>query len=181
MPAAGDRRLAGAIAVSLLLHGALIGLILPGTAPSRVAAPPLHAVLLPAPQVEAALPAVLHDTLSEESALADLPPPVAPPPTRAALAAARPPASATEHAPAAAGLPADHLLYPLEAVAAGIEGEVRVRITLDAAGAIAEASIARGSGHAVLDAAALRAAYAVGRLPGAPAGEALLPVIFRLR
>ncbi len=177
--APGERRFLLALAVSLLLHGALIGLSVPAAAPPRPALPVLHALLLPASDTDAPLPAVLHDTLSEETPLAEVPP--VPQPAQAAIEPARARDNELPREARAATKTADTLLYPPEAVAAGIEGEVRVRITLDAAGAIADARIALGSGHAVLDAAALRAAYAVGRLPGAPAGEALLPVIFRLR
>jgi protein TonB len=177
--APGDRRFALALAASLLLHGALLLLTVPAAAPLRPPAAVLHALLVAAPEeAEAPLPAVLHDTLSEEAPPAELPP--APLPARAAIEPARP---STEPPPPAraAGKPAEQLLYPPEAVAAGIQGEARVRITLDAGGAVTQASIARSSGHGVLDAAALRAVYGLERLPGAPAGELVLPVIFRLR
>lgn len=180
LQAPGDRRFLFALAASVLLHGALIGLTMPM---ARVAppAPMLHALLLP-PVVETPAPALLHDTLGEDMTPPDTPfVPLEPQPTQAAIEPARtekPPTAAT---PEAQRKLAENLLYPPEAVAAGLQGEVRVRITLDAVGAVADARIARSSGHAVLDAAALRAAYALGRLPGAPAGEAVLPVIFRLQ
>ena len=53
-------------------------------------------------------------------------------------------------------------------------------LTLDPAGNVLEAVIASGSGHPALDRAALSAAYAIQRLPGAGVRELILPVVFRL-
>jgi protein TonB len=66
-------------------------------------------------------------------------------------------------------------------VARGIEGEVRLLLTLDGNGAIQDVQVAAGSGHKILDYAAVRAAFAMGRLPEAGAREVILPVVFRLR
>ena len=74
----------------------------------------------------------------------------------------------------------EHLFYPPEAAASGIEGEVILLLTLAADGRLTNAEIARSSGHAVLDQAALDAARRVGRLPGNPR-QTLFPVSFRLR
>jgi periplasmic protein TonB len=76
---------------------------------------------------------------------------------------------------------ANHLYYPAEAVAAGIEGEVRLLLTLTADGKILDAQVARSSGHAILDRAAVRAAFAMGGLPGLDRTELILPVVFRLQ
>jgi len=73
------------------------------------------------------------------------------------------------------------LFYPPEAVARGLEGEVRVLLTLDGNGAIRDAQVAAGSGHKILDEAAIKAALAMGSLPGAGTRELILPVVFRLR
>ena len=53
--------------------------------------------------------------------------------------------------------------------------------TLDGNGAIRDAQVAAGSGHPLLDDAAVRAAFAMGSLPEAGAREVILPVVFRLR
>ncbi len=74
---------------------------------------------------------------------------------------------------------AKHLLYPPEAVERGIEGEVLLLLVLDAGSRISSAEIARSSGHAILDQAALNAARAINALPGNPR-QTLLPVRFRL-
>lgn len=76
---------------------------------------------------------------------------------------------------------AKHLYYPSEAIARGLEGEVRLLLLLGGEGAIAEVQIAASSGHAILDNAAIKAAYAMGRLSGVAGKEMILPVIFRLQ
>jgi periplasmic protein TonB len=73
------------------------------------------------------------------------------------------------------------LLYPPEAVRRGLEGEVVVMLELDADGRVVAASVASGSGHAILDEAAVAAARRLGALGPSLAGKAiLLPVRFRL-
>ncbi len=75
----------------------------------------------------------------------------------------------------------EHLFYPPEAVAQGIEGEVRLILRLGANGAVNDISIAASSGYPVLDNAAIKAAYAMGQLTGVTSRELILPVIFRLQ
>ena len=70
--------------------------------------------------------------------------------------------------------------YPREAQAAGIEGTVTVLVDVDGRGQVIDARVRTSSGHASLDAAALRVARLYEFAPGAP-GRALLPVPFRLR
>ena len=73
------------------------------------------------------------------------------------------------------------LLYPPEAVRRGLQGEVVVLLELDAAGRVVAASVASGSGHAILDEAAVAAARRLGALGPSLGGKAiLLPVRFRL-
>lgn len=74
----------------------------------------------------------------------------------------------------------EHLFYPPEAVARGLEGEVLLLLTLSERGQLVSATIARSSGHALLDQAALDAARSIGSLPGNPR-QTLFPVSFRLR
>lgn len=73
-----------------------------------------------------------------------------------------------------------HLFYPPPAVSQGLEGEVVLLLTLDTAGRIRALEIAKSSGHALLDQAALDAARHIGALPGNPR-QTLLPVAFRLQ
>ncbi len=162
-----------AFALSLALHGSVL---LPGMLPKPAAAPtppPLQALLRPppAPSPPPAEP-LLKDTLAETA-----PPGTATPPPRPE----RPRPTATRQAVRAAQQKlSEHLFYPPEAVARGLEGEVRLLVTLDAGGGVADVQIAASSGQPLLDNAAIRAAWAMGR---AEAGvrELILPVVFRLQ
>jgi protein TonB len=58
---------------------------------------------------------------------------------------------------------------------------VRLLLVLGEDGAISDVQIASSSGHAMLDNAAIKAAYAMGRLSGVTARQMILPVSFRLR
>jgi protein TonB len=73
-----------------------------------------------------------------------------------------------------------HLFYPPEAVSRGLEGNVILLLTLADDGRLLDADVARSSGHALLDQAALDAARRIGRLNGARR-QILFPVNFRLQ
>ena len=70
--------------------------------------------------------------------------------------------------------------YPPEAIARGIEGETILLLRYNPDGTLRDAKIARSSGYAILDQAALRAVRAT---PRAPEGqrEVLFPVTFSLQ
>ena len=72
-----------------------------------------------------------------------------------------------------------HLYYPPEAIAKGLEGEVLLLLTLSTSGQLTGIEIARSSGHALLDQAALDAAGRISGLPGSKR-QLLFPVSFRL-
>ena len=76
---------------------------------------------------------------------------------------------------------AQHLFYPPDAVARGLEGEVRLLLILDAQGRVLEARVASSSGHPMLDQAAADAAHALRCIPAAGSGELILPVVFKLQ
>ena|SRR5579871_2411830 len=73
------------------------------------------------------------------------------------------------------------LLYPLEAVQRGLEGDATVLVFLDTAGNVVAARLEASSGHRILDDAALHAARMLRSLPASAPREALVPVRFRLR
>jgi protein TonB len=169
--------------LSLAFHLALYTLA--DWAGLRAAAPPpprsVIEALLILPEIAPAPPA---EPRSEE----------APPPVEAPVAV--PPAPATEPprppAPLPAAVPAapraelkpaaarpSLQFYPREAVLRGLEGEVLVSVTLDARGRVVAARLERGSGHAILDEAALVAARTLKSLPPGER-EATLPVRFKL-
>ena len=168
-----SRRFLLALLASFALHLALLGLGLPGekVSPRSTA---ISARLLPPETVKPAEP-LLKDTLGEPAA-----PKAEAAPPRTDRSKGRRPAPRTPEEAAQRKL-SEVLFYPPEAVARGLEGEVRLLLTLDGDGAIRDAQVAAGSGHRILDEAAVKAAFAMGRLPGAGAREVLLPVVFRLR
>ncbi len=71
--------------------------------------------------------------------------------------------------------------YPEEAIARGLEGEVLVLIIISEDGQVTAARVEQGSGHRILDDAALRAVRSLRSLPADAPRETLLPVRFRLR
>ncbi len=79
---------------------------------------------------------------------------------------------------------ANRLSYPADLVADGVEGRVKVRLTVDADGSIARQEIAQSSGHEALDAEALLLANRIGKLPSLPEGqepgELVLPVVYKI-
>ena len=169
-------RLLIAFALSFILHGVLL---LPDVfkrlaAPSRPAA--LQATLRMPPVSPPPADTLLKNTLDDtgEKARAE-------PPTPAPKTSPTPKVPTRQNVQAAQRKLSQHLFYPPEAVARGIQGEVRLILRLSASGAIEDVAIAASSGHAILDNAAIRAAYAMGQLSGGNGRELILPVIFRLQ
>lgn len=165
-----------ALALSALLHAVLLAWPRPpapaAAAPLRLQARLLAAPAAPGAPVEAP-PAepLLKDTRSDAAAEAPAAAPVLRSPRPAANALAREQAQRKLNR---------HVFYPPEAVERGLEGEVKLRLLLDASGRVVEAAVLAGSGHALLDRAALDAARQIGRVDAGGARELLLPVVFRL-
>jgi protein TonB len=154
-----------ALALSLALHAAILFPFAQRPPPPPVR-PPLEVQLPPPPEV---LP--LPDVISTEPA------PSLSAPNRTTSQPALSSRRATQRAQTAL---AKFLMYPEEAIVRGLEGETVLLLNLDPTGRILRAEIARSSGHAILDQAALSAAQRIGTLPGNPA-QTLLPVAFRLQ
>ena len=156
-----------ALLYSFALHVALIA------APALLAAnqrpppaPTIAARLLPPPAPQAIAEAVSTEASKPDAAAEPLP--------------ARPrnlQGAALRRAQAALS---KHLFYPPQAVAMGLEGEVILLLSLAENGQLVSAAVARSSGHALLDQAALDAARNIGALPGNPR-QTLFPVSFRLQ
>lgn len=160
------RRFLFSLLLSLLLHLAVFAAADPRTR-GRPRPPPATPAMLDVRLAPADNDRLLKNTLSD-----DIPPtPASPLPPK--------PGKGMTVASARKKL-AEHLYYPPEAVARGIEGEVRLLLSLDDSGQIVDAQVASGSGHAILDQAALRAAHAMGRLADIRRRELILPVVFRL-
>ncbi len=172
--------LALAFALSLVLHAVvLLWDALQFAAPS--ATPPLEASLR---RPEKAPPGsdepLLKNTLSADPTPVKPPPAAAPAPPTTRTAPPISKAVAKHQVEAAQRKLSQHLYYPPAAIARGLEGEVRLLLTLADDGSIRDVSIAASSGHAILDQAAVKAAYAMGRVNWAHSHELILPVIFRL-
>lgn len=153
-----------ALLLSLTLHAALI------VAPTWLAAAQRP---LPTASIEARLMPQLKPLATAEAVstdAADTAPPAVAPPRRLA-------GGALQRAQTALS---EHLFYPPEAVARGQEGEVILLLVLSDSGQLVSATVARSSGHALLDQAALDAARRIGALPGNPR-QTLFPVSFRLQ
>lgn len=161
-------RLYPALLLSLALHTALI------VVPTWLAATQRPSTT---PRIEARLiaqaqPVAMTDAVSTETTAID---PLDVHPRPAALPALQ--GRSLRRAQAALS---EHLFYPPEAVARGLEGEVILLLNLAENGQLISAAIARSSGHALLDQAALDAARRIGALPGNPR-QTLFPVSFRLQ
>ncbi|MEO8410600.1 MAG: energy transducer TonB [Propionivibrio sp.] len=178
-------RLILAFALSLALHG---GLLVPDVRERPVAArsaPPLLATLRrpPQPVVPPDEP-LLKNTLDRDEALTPVvePPPMVEKPRAAPSPRKTVPKSTPKRdIQAAQRKLSETQFYPPAAIEQGLEGEVRLIVKLHADGTVSDVSLAASSGHALLDNAAIRAAYAMGQLTGASARELILPVIFRLQ
>jgi protein TonB len=73
------------------------------------------------------------------------------------------------------------ILYPSEALRRGLEGEVTILVEIGDGGRILGASVASGSGHPLLDDAAVRAVRKLGTLGPSTANRTiLLPVRFKI-
>ncbi|MBS1227216.1 MAG: TonB family protein [Proteobacteria bacterium] len=174
-------RLIFALALSLALHASLVLPDLLGRLAVARPRPALQAVLRLPPKPEAPPPAepLLKNTMDpEETPPEPMQPPKPAPKTTKPTA---PKVVAKREVQVAQRKISEHLFYPPEAIARGIEGEVRLIVKLSADGAVEDVSIAASSGHPLLDNAAIKAAYAMGRLTGASSRELILPVIFRLQ
>ena len=154
-----------ALLLSLALHAAVI------VAPIWLAVrPPLPQAGIEARLVPAPPPAAAAETVSTEAgdSTANPQPPLPPRSLQG---------SSLRRAQAALSA---HLFYPPEAIAQGLEGEVILLLVLADGGKLISATVARSSGHALLDQAALDAARRIGALPGNPR-QTLFPVRFRLQ
>lgn len=182
-PFPAQRRLALAMAASLLTHGLL--LLPPAAAPRMRPSPPprLQASLQPPP-----LPMVPELKLEQPAAES---PPQRSLPAQARPTNPRPPLPLRQPKQPATWTEAvrQHLhelqkrgqFYPQEAIARGQQGEVLVLLLLDENGQVTAARVEQGSGYPLLDAAALQAVRSLSALPADAPRQTLLPVRFKLR
>ncbi|MCF8178377.1 MAG: energy transducer TonB [Sulfuritalea sp.] len=155
-----------ALLLSLSLHAMLI--IVPTWRETQIRPVPktrIDAQLVPQTPMEAVAESV---STEPNEVVTRSPPPITSPRKLQGSALRRAQASLTKH-----------LYYPPEAIQRGMEGEVILLLQLAEDGRLVSVSVARSSGHALLDQAALQAARSIGTLPGSP-GQSLFPVTFRL-
>jgi len=173
-----------ALLISFALHALLIAAPalrgkpqpLPPLTVSLREAPPAPAVEVPSPEPPGR---ILPQKRPRHAAPRHAPPPAEPRPVaRQTVSLQR---LSGEAARAAGEQMARELLYPLEAIERGLQGEVLVLLFLDERGNAIAARLEESSGHALLDDAAVRAARTLRALPASAPREALLPVRFRLR
>ena len=175
-----EYRLLLALAASLLLHILpLVAQLIPASPPPPKA-PPIEATLRPPPPTPLPPPPPL--TLPEQPKTSTTPPKPAPPRPeqreKPAVSAKTWTQAIRQHLKK---LDDSGQFYPEEAIARGLEGEVLVLIIIDESGQVTAARVEQGSGHRILDDAALRAVRSLRSLPADAPREALLPVRFRLR
>jgi protein TonB len=157
-----------ALLLSLALHAALI--VAPTWLATTQHPPPTSIEARLMPQVKPVTMAEAVSTEADSPGTAATHPSLVAPPRRLAGSALRRAQTALS----------EHLFYPPEAVARGLEGEVVLLLILSDRGQLVSATIARSSGHPLLDQAALDAAQHIGALPGNPR-QTLFPVSFRLQ
>ena len=168
-----------ALVISIALHALVIA------APAWRGKPPSQTPLAVSLRVPSAVPDRRH-------AAPELPKPILPE-KKPHPSAARPPLEPADRQTAtlqrlsgpaariAGEQMARELLYPVEAIERGLQGEALVLLFLDESGNAVAARLEESSGHALLDDAAVRAARTLRALPSSAPREALLPVRFRLR
>ena len=171
-------RLFLALALSFVLHG---GLLVPDILKRLSVAPPrpaLQAALRLPPTLP--LPETPFEPLLKNTLDAEEVPKIAKPPASAPQQVSNKNAAARRDVQLAKRKLSTTQFYPTQAVERGIEGDVRLILKLSADGSVEEVSVAASSGYPILDNAAIKAAYAMGRLTGVSARELILPVSFRL-
>jgi protein TonB len=160
-----SHRLIIALTLSLVLHGGLLFTSVPDF-PASPRPPALRASLRLSPDL-AQRPdpppaeSLLKNTLEDEAPEASTLPP--PEETRDPPVASRPRQRATE---AVRKKLSEYVFYPEQARRLGIEGTVTLFVELTADGRVEDVRIVESSGHAILDNAAIKGFYAVGRFPG---------------
>jgi protein TonB len=180
-----ERRFLGrSLALSLILHAAIVAGIAHFHLPAPQTVPPVQ----PEMKVSFREPRIVPEKLEPAPAPASvperpkllLPKKTSPNPSAAALTAPAPRLTGVAAQKAAEQLQRE-LLYPREAIERGLEGEALVLLFLDASGNAVAARLEASSGHSLLDEAAVRAARTLRALPGSAPRDVLLPVRFRLR
>jgi protein TonB len=166
-----SRSLIIALTLSLVLHGGLLSMSAFRFSPAP-RSPALQALLRPPPE-PAKLPAepppgtetLLKNTIEDEPP--DKPALAPPPPAaRDKRGTPVPALAARRQMEAARKELAEYVFYPEQARQLGIEGTVTLFVELSGDGHVEDVRVVASSGFPILDNAAVKGFYAVGRLPG---------------
>jgi protein TonB len=158
------RSLIIALTLSLVLHG---GLLMTGGlrfAP-RAREPALRATLRPPVETSPleTADALLKNTLDDEPERPENPAPSPPPEKRGTPAQAT---VAGRQMDAVRRKLSEYVFYPEQAKRLGLEGTVTLFVELSGDGRVEDVRVVESSGYPILDHAAVKGFYALGRLPG---------------
>ncbi|MDR1934369.1 MAG: energy transducer TonB [Candidatus Accumulibacter sp.] len=165
-----SRPLIIALTLSLVLHGGVLSLGAPRFFPAP-RAPALQASLRlpdlaklsePPPGAEA----LLKNTIEEDIPERPLPPPPPPLPAREKRKTPAPSPADPRQMEAVRKKLSEYVFYPEQARRLGLEGTVTLFVELSGDGRVEDVRVAASSGFPILDNAAVKGFYAVGRLPG---------------
>jgi protein TonB len=160
-----SRSLIISLMLSLVLHGGLLRMDAFRFAPSQ-SAPVLRATLRPPPEPVSrpetadVSEALLKNTIEEDRPAKPAPPP---PPLPEKREASAPPAARQD---AVRKKLSEYVFYPEQAKELGLEGTVTLFVELSGDGRVEDVRVVESSGHPILDNAAIKGFYALGRLPG---------------
>lgn len=163
-------RLIVALALSLVLHGGLLFSGIRGHA-SPSSRPPLLASLRPPPEpapgeiLPPAIDPLLKNTIDDEVTEKAAPRP-RPAPARGETKVPGKTAFGKQEMQAVQKKLSKYVFYPEEARRLGIEGTVVLFVELSRNGQVEDVRLVASSGFPILDNAAIKGFYAVGRLPG---------------
>ncbi len=166
-------RLIIALTLSLVLHGGLLvtNAFKPAVPPPRSA---LQAILRlpPEPARPAETPhlpdTLLKNTIKEEAPREEASKPLPTPAKKKIEAPGRKPLTRREIHAVQKKL-SEYVFYPEQARAMGIEGTVTLFVELATDGKVEDVRVVSSSGFPILDNAAIKGFYAIGRLPGTSA------------
>ena len=165
-----SRPLIIALTLSLVLHGSLLFTsafrISPAPRPTALLAslrlpPDLAKIPEPLPDADTLLKNTLEDESPEKPAT--MPPPPPKEKSRTPAPSAIPDKREME---AVSKKLSEYVFYPEQARQLGLEGTVTLFVELSDDGRVEDVRVVASSGHPILDNAAIKGFYAVGRLPG---------------
>lgn len=163
-------RLIIALALSLVLHGSLLltdafHLSRPPPAPALQASLRLPPDLGRLPEPPPVAETLLKNTLEDQEPARPAAPPV-PPQSKETSKPSRPATGERREMEAVRKKLSEYVFYPEQARKLGLEGTVELFVELSGDGRVQDVRVVASSGYPILDNAAIKGFYAVGRFPG---------------